>query len=69
MKLEELVDSTRETGGVQQLSGGVTLRHTRLFPVIEGYASGGHVIIVENEAGFAEYKIMYPDGHLGAIED
>lgn len=29
-----------------------------------------HVILVENEeTGLAEYMFMYPDGHLGAVED
>ena len=35
---------------------------------VDGYA-GCHVVIVENEeTGLAEYRVMYPDGHLGAVE-
>ena len=28
-----------------------------------------HVVIVENEDGLVEYKVLHADGHLGAVED
>lgn len=37
-------------------------RPSRLLP-------GGHVVIVENDDGMIEYKVLYSDGHLGAVED
>jgi len=37
-------------------------RPSRLLP-------GGSVVVVENEDGHIEYKIRYPDGHLGGVED
>lgn len=30
---------------------------------------GGKVILVVNDEGFQEYKYLFPDGHLGAVED
>lgn len=30
---------------------------------------GGHLVLVENEEGTVEYKVLHPDGHLGAVED
>ena len=36
---------------------------------VDGYA-GCHVVVVENEeTGLAEYRVLYQDGHLGAVED
>lgn len=38
-------------------------------PDIIGVSGGNHIIIVVNEEGLSEYKIMHPDGHLGSVSD
>lgn len=85
MKLHELEDSSvKEVEkvdpcvGIMNLGGGVRLKfpHTQrdtqraeLGSMLPDKIYRTKQIIMVNEEGLAEYVRVYPDGHLGAVED